>query len=60
MLHEPIVLGYMDDGVRKKHTVWHPDDPVLFPPGPAATRGAAEEAWPAAADRGWLRRHHFS
>ena len=28
---EPIVLGYMEDGVRKEHTVWHPDDPVLFP-----------------------------
>ena len=30
---EPIVLGYMEDGVRKERTIWHPGDPVLFPPG---------------------------
>ena len=41
---EPIVLGYMDDGVRKEHTVWHPDDPVLFPPGRPSLAAIANES----------------
>ena len=56
---EPIVLGYMEDGVRKERTIWHPDDPVLFPPGrprywvPPKKPGLLQRV------RDWLRWHRF-
>jgi hypothetical protein len=35
---EPIVVSYTENGVRKERTLWHPDDPMRFPPVPGYSK----------------------